>query len=69
MRDILRKEAAQCSSFILETSGLWMLGKGVAYILASPEAAALRNRLAFAFEPWLTPQDRTEFQTAYHHTE
>ena len=34
------------------------LGRGVAYRLEAPEVAALRGRLARAWEAWLTPQDR-----------
>jgi hypothetical protein len=34
-----------------------LLGRGVAYRLAAPEAAALRGTLRACFEGWLTPQD------------
>lgn len=60
VKEVLRSEASVSKPFILESSGLWMLGKGVAYTLESPEAVALRSRLAAAFEPWLAPQDRTQ---------
>lgn len=60
VKDILRMEAAANMPFTMKTTGLWMLGRGVAYQITSPEAAAIRLRLANAFEPWLTPQDRTQ---------
>ena len=37
------------------------LGRGVAFPLASPDLQALRGRLADAWSPWLTPQDRQRF--------
>ena len=50
--------AAGRPPFDVEVTGLRLLGRGVAYTLASPEAAELRGGLAAAWEPWLTPQDR-----------
>ncbi|WP_135466525.1 2'-5' RNA ligase family protein [Crenalkalicoccus roseus] len=35
-----------------------LLGRGVALAVAAPEVAALRARLAEAWRPWLTAQDR-----------
>jgi 2'-5' RNA ligase len=43
-------------------TGLRFTGRGVAYILDAPAVAALRGRLAQAFAPWLTPQDRQGFR-------
>ena len=39
-------------------TGLRFTGKGVAYVLESEPLSAFREKLAEAFEPWLTPQDR-----------
>ncbi|MGY1743979.1 2'-5' RNA ligase family protein [Blastococcus sp. SYSU D00695] len=50
--------AASRPPFGVAVTGVRSLGRGVAYALASPELAALRARLATAWEPWLTPQDR-----------
>ncbi|MGY1624222.1 2'-5' RNA ligase family protein [Geodermatophilus sp. SYSU D00965] len=47
--------------FAVAVTGLRLLGRGVAYTLESPELAALRDRLAAAWEPWLTRQDRQRF--------
>ena len=54
----LRAVCAETPAFDMAVAGPWSLGRGVAYRLASPEAAALRGRLAAAFGPWLKPQDR-----------
>ena len=45
-----------------ETRGLRLLGRGVAYDLHMPEVAAVRERLAAAWQAWLTPQDRQTFR-------
>jgi 2'-5' RNA ligase len=50
--------AAARPPFEVEVTGLRLLGRGVAYTLASPEVDRVRARLAEAWEPWLTPQDR-----------
>lgn len=39
-------------------TGLRFTGRGVAFVLESEALAAVRGRLASAFEAWLTPQDR-----------
>jgi 2'-5' RNA ligase len=39
-------------------SGVRLLGRGVAITLTAPELRALRERLAAAWAPWLTAQDR-----------
>jgi 2'-5' RNA ligase len=50
--------AAARPPFAVAVTGLRLLGRGVAYTLESVELAALRDRLAAAWEPWLTRQDR-----------
>ena len=50
--------AADHGSFDVAVTGLRFLGRGVAYVLESRELAAVRDRLAAAWQPWLTPQDR-----------
>ena len=52
------RAAAERNPFDVEVTGLRFLGRGVAYALRSGELADLRNGLAAAWEPWLTPQDR-----------
>lgn len=42
----------------VRVAGLMPLGRGVAFRLEAPEVAALRGRLARAWEDWLVPQDR-----------
>jgi len=52
---------AACSdrwSFDLDVTGLRSLGRGVAYVLKSPELSEMRKRLALHWNDWLTPQDR-----------
>ena len=43
--------------FAVRVAGLRSLGRGVAYRIVSPEAAALRARVARAFAGELSPQD------------
>jgi 2'-5' RNA ligase len=50
--------AAARPPFAVEVTGLRLLGRGVAYTLASPQLDRLRGGLAAAWDPWLTPQDR-----------
>lgn len=54
---VLARAAADTPRFLMETSGLWMMGFGVAYLLQSPQAVALHAQLQQQFAPWLTPQD------------
>jgi 2'-5' RNA ligase superfamily len=42
----------------VELTGVRLLGRGVAVVLASPELAAIRTRLRAAWLHWLSPQDR-----------
>ncbi|GEP08285.1 2'-5' RNA ligase family protein [Methylobacterium gnaphalii] len=42
----------------VKVTGLRFTGRGVAFVLESEALSAFRGRLATAFEPWLTPQDR-----------
>ncbi|HEY0522029.1 MAG TPA: 2'-5' RNA ligase family protein [Stellaceae bacterium] len=54
--------AGQDGPLAVMATGLRFLGRGVAYALDSPELEALRCRLATAWEPWLTAQDRQRFR-------
>jgi hypothetical protein len=54
----LRAEAGATPVHPVRVTEPYPLGRGVAYRLQAPEAAALRARLAAAWEAWLTPQDR-----------
>lgn len=59
--DVVRADlaaAADREAFDVAVPGLRFLGRGVAFVLESGELTALRARLAAAWEPWLTPQDR-----------
>jgi 2'-5' RNA ligase len=49
--------AAATEPFRLRVSGLRSLGRGVAYVLESPELGRLRQGLRDRWEAWLTPQD------------
>jgi 2'-5' RNA ligase len=44
--------------FDLAVEEVWMMGRGVAYRLGSPELVALHRALAAGWRAWLTPQDR-----------
>lgn len=57
VRAALATHAAQQPAFTLRTSGVWMMGFGVAYLLESHEAQALQQALKHHFNAWLTPQD------------
>ena len=57
----LRETADSCAEFAMEVTGLRHLGKGVAYVLRSPELLALHARLAAAFADDLTSQDRQRY--------
>ncbi|QJY47432.1 2'-5' RNA ligase family protein [Pseudonocardia broussonetiae] len=54
-------EATGRAPFAVEVAGLRSLGRGVAYVLRSPELDALRAALAGRWRPWLTPQDAQRF--------
>ena len=62
VRDTLRSACAETAPMTLAVQGPWSLGRGVAYRMHSPELNAFRARLAEAFDPWLTPQDRQGFR-------
>lgn len=62
VRAVLAGECARTAPFALGTTGLRFLGRGVAIDVAAPDLIALRERLATAFEPWLTPQDRQRWR-------
>jgi len=56
-------EAARATRQVpLRVTGVKGLGRGVAFGIESPALSALRRRLADAFDPWLTPQDRQGFR-------
>lgn len=57
VRGALAVAAHHQKAFIMHSSGVWMLGFGVAYRVESAEARALRDNLARQFAAWLTPQD------------
>jgi 2'-5' RNA ligase len=46
----------------VRVAGVRSLGRGAAYVLDSPGLSAVRSRLAEAWWPWLTPQDRQPFR-------
>lgn len=50
-------EVAERPAFDVAVTGLRLLGRGVAYDLASEELLALRRELARRWAPWLTRQD------------
>ncbi len=50
--------AADRPPFDVAVTGLRFLGRGVAYTLEPAEVTSVRNGLAAAWAPWLTPQDR-----------
>ncbi len=58
----LADAAARLAPFRLMVSGLMRLGRGTAFRLESDGLIALRGRLAEAFGPWLTKQDREKFR-------
>lgn len=59
---LLRDSAAGTHRFPVQVSSLRSLGRGVAYMLRSPELLSLHGRLAEVLEPHLIPQDRQRFQ-------
>jgi hypothetical protein len=46
----------------VKVASLRFIGRGVAYALEAPRLSHVRGRLAAAFEPWLTPQDRQGYR-------
>ena len=50
--------AADRPAFDVQVTGVRLLGRGVAFPLASAELGGLRAGLAAAWAPWLTKQDR-----------
>ena len=58
----LREACASRRPISVDARGPWSLGRGVAYRLASPDLESLRQDLAQAFSPWLTPQDRAAYR-------
>src|SRR4051812_15442868 len=64
--DSIRRDIEACASgqqpFPLDVTGLRSLGRGVAYVLASPELAGMRGHFALEWNDWLKPQDRQKHQ-------
>lgn len=60
--ETLAREAAARAPFSVIVAGLMKLGRGTAFRLESLILTDLRARLAAAFEPWLTRQDREKFR-------
>ena len=63
--DVVRSSMdAECdiAPLPVKVTGVRSLGKGAAYVLDSPALEAMRRRLAEAWWPWLTPQDRQPFR-------
>lgn len=58
IRETLAQRAAAMTTFAMQLSELWNLGRGVAYRLSSPEAQALHTQLQQHWYDWLKPQDR-----------
>jgi len=52
------RAAAGRDPFPVVVSGLRLLGRGVAYVLAAAELSDLHAGLATRWQPWLTTQDR-----------
>ena len=60
--EAVRTACAKRAPMTLAVRGPWVIGRGVAYRIASAELEALRGELAQAFAPWLTAQDRAGFR-------
>ena len=58
----LQQIVPQYPSYRIEISGLRSLGKGVAFMVSSPELQALHRELSAAFADDLIAQDRQRFQ-------
>ncbi len=62
MRATLEEIKREYGPMDVRVSGLRFLGRGAAYCLESASLSALRSRLARQWYPWLTRQDRGQFQ-------
>ena len=60
--EALRDASARQTVFSLAVTGVRSLGKGVAYVLRSPELDRLHRQLSERFAEALTPQDRQPFR-------
>jgi 2'-5' RNA ligase len=58
----LERICRDCPAFSIAVTGLRSLGRGVAYVVQSPELSELRGHLAQLWGAWLTPQDRHKLQ-------
>ena len=59
---ILAQEAAEQAPLEARVEGIRFLGRGVAYALSCPSLQQSHARLAAAFSPWLSGQDRQGFR-------
>lgn len=62
IESLLEQRCAALQGFPLDVTGLRSLGRGVAYVLHSPDLMELRRGLAEMWVQWLTPQDRQKHQ-------
>lgn len=58
----VRRACRDRPAFDIAVPGLRSLGRGVAFVLESPDASSVRGELALDWEPWLTAQDRQRFR-------
>ena len=57
-RAALVEAASSQAPFSLQMDGVRSMGRGVMYVLSSPELMGLHRRLSARFTPFLTPQDK-----------
>lgn len=62
IREVLGDIAAEQPSLSLHFPGVQSLGRGVAVQVESPDLLRVRQRMASAFEGWLSPQDQQRFR-------
>lgn len=58
IRETVEAACSERYCFGLDVTGLRSFGRGVAYVLESPELSAMREHFALRWNDWLTPQDR-----------
>jgi 2'-5' RNA ligase len=54
--------ANRTSPLPIQVTGLRSLGRGVAYVLQSPQLLQVRQQMAQSFSQWLTRQDQQRYQ-------
>lgn len=62
LKDDLKRVCRDRTPFRVEVAAIRSIGRGVAYMLRSPELEELRGRLADLWSDWLIPQDREGFR-------